>query len=148
MNGIIIIDRNNRLSIEYFEGETWYESSQAEKEALVSGPILLLNGSKAPLPERPEYVNKRHPRSCLCDTGESLMMIAIDGRQNRAMGMTLPEVQDLLTSLGCRSAINLDGGGSTSLWVKGIGVLNTPSDAGVERKVPNAIVLLPSGLKE
>jgi hypothetical protein len=47
-----------------------------------------------------------------------------------------------MLSLGCVSALNLDGGGSSALWVRGVdGVVNRPSD-GTERAVANAVVVL------
>ena len=77
-------------------------------------------------------------------------MITIDGRHRKAKGMSLIEVQDFLISLGCSDAINLDGGGSTTMWIKSDknnAVVNCPSDNGKfdaegERKVANAILLV------
>jgi exopolysaccharide biosynthesis protein len=56
--------------------------------------------------------------------------------------MSLPEVQSFLQDLGCIDAINLDGGGSTTLWINGKGVVNFPSDSTGERPVANAILIL------
>lgn len=142
-NGLVSIDHNGIPQIEFFKGEAYHEHSKAEKEALSSGPMLLYGGKKLPLPDRPAFVNKRHPRSCLCITEKELILLAADGRSSIAAGMTLPELQELLLNLGCTEAINLDGGGSTSLWVKEHGVINQPSDATGERKVVNSIVLIP-----
>ncbi|WP_224487896.1 phosphodiester glycosidase family protein [Robertkochia flava] len=142
-NGIIIIDRDDNLRLQPFQQEEAYEISLMEKEALVSGPMLLEGGNRSVLPERPAFVNKRHPRSCLCTTEEALILVAVDGRRDTASGMTLPELQEFLLEAGCKDAINLDGGGSTSLWVKGMGVINTPSDTTGERAVVNVLVILP-----
>lgn len=141
--GIIIIDKTGELLIEPFKGEDHYQRSAAEAKALASGPMLLNGGEKYPLPVRPGFTLKRHPRSCLCITGEEVLLIAVDGRSPKAAGMTLPELQELALTLGCEDAINLDGGGSTSLWLQGKGVLNHPSDAEGERKVVNALVWIP-----
>ena len=64
----------------------------------------------------------------------------IDGRQSgKADGLTIPQMAQLAKYLGLVDAINLDGGGSSTLWVKGKGVINTPSGGSV-RKVPNIII--------
>jgi exopolysaccharide biosynthesis protein len=47
-----------------------------------------------------------------------------------------------MLDLGCESALNLDGGGSTAMWLKDRGVVNRPSDKAGERPVGNAIVVI------
>lgn len=139
-NGIVIINHDGKLRLEPLTQESIYVNSEDEKEALAAGPLLLKDGRKTTLPDRPAFTLKRHPRSCLCITDDAVLAIAIDGRSKEASGMTLPELQSFLIELKCRDAINLDGGGSTSLWVKEAGVLNHPSDEDGERKVVNAVV--------
>jgi exopolysaccharide biosynthesis protein len=56
--------------------------------------------------------------------------------------MTLAELRDLAARLGLRSALNLDGGGSTTMWVSGR-VVNGPSDAAGPRKVSDALLVVP-----
>ena len=56
--------------------------------------------------------------------------------------MNLGEVQKYLLDFGCVDAINLDGGGSTSMWIKDKGLVNIPSDKSGERPVANALLLL------
>ena len=64
--------------------------------------------------------------------------------------MSLPELQRFLIKLNCIHAINLDGGGSTTMWAQFDdlqGIINCPSDNGKfdnkgERKVANTLVLL------
>ncbi len=64
----------------------------------------------------------------------------MDGRQaGLSVGMTFPEFAHYLVQLGCENAMNLDGGGSATLWVYGQ-VMNSPSE-GVERPGANAIVV-------
>ena len=63
----------------------------------------------------------------------SLVIVAVDGRQDHSRGATLEELGQLLQTLGANHALNLDGGGSTALVVKdpGTGVFaiaNQPSD--------------------
>ena len=76
-----------------------------------------------------------------------LYFIVVDGRfPAQADGMTIFELEVLCQSLGLYEAINLDGGGSSTLWARGSGVLNHPYDNKLfdhegERTVPNAIIV-------
>jgi hypothetical protein len=63
--------------------------------------------------------------------GKKLYLITVDGRNDRAAGMNLFELASFLKWMNADVAINLDGGGSTTLWVQGFpygGVINHPSD--------------------
>lgn len=60
--------------------------------------------------------------------------------------MTIDELALLMKDLNCVNALNLDGGGSTTMWIKGKGVVNHPSDNGKfdhegARAVANAIIV-------
>jgi exopolysaccharide biosynthesis protein len=103
-----------------------------------------LDGKKVTLENSP-FVHKKHPRSCLCETKDkSILLVAIDGRSENAAGMNLEEAAEFLLALGCMDAINLDGGGSTTIWVRdgtSTGILNHPSDKEGERPVSNCIVI-------
>jgi hypothetical protein len=57
--------------------------------------------------------------------------------------MTLIQFAQYMKSLGATYAVNMDGGGSTTMWVKGQGLVNVPSDSTGERAVTNAVVVLP-----
>jgi len=57
--------------------------------------------------------------------------------------MTLVGFANEMLSLGAVYALNLDGGGSTTMWVQGDGVVNSPSDSSGERWVTNAVLVLP-----
>jgi exopolysaccharide biosynthesis protein len=91
-----------------------------------------------------DLVNNRHPRTCLCETKESVIFITIDGRNKEAEGMNLFEVQNFLLNIGCVDAINLDGGGSTTMWTKEKGIINFPSDSSGERPVSNTLLIIPN----
>lgn len=144
INGAIILDYSGNLKIEIAKPASFYEQSNQEKAVLFSGPILLVDGKILPL-ENSNFVTKRHPRSCLCETeGNSILLIAIDGRSEIAFGMNLKELQQFLLRLNCKDAINLDGGGSTTLWANDgneKGILNIPSDKSGERPVANIILI-------
>ena len=141
INGAIIIVNDSIINIERALSEQFYESSNKELAVLVTGPVLLLNSESTTLPQK-KFVTNRHPRTCLCKKQTSLVFITIDGRSKEAEGMNLFEVQKFLLSLGCIDAINLDGGGSTTMWIHNKGVVNFPSDKTGERPVSNVLLLV------
>lgn len=93
---------------------------------------------------RPSFAAARHPRTAVgydLDSGR-VWLVVVDGRQPpHSTGMTLPELADLFEALGAEEAINLDGGGSTTLVLDGQPV-NRPSDAAGERPVVNALAVV------
>lgn len=141
INGSIIITLDNNLVIEPAHPDSFYLVSNKEAAVLLTGPLLLLNGEKFILQET-DFVNKRHPRTFLATTRESLLFITVDGRSEVAEGMNLKEAQEFLLDIGCLDAINLDGGGSTTMWIKDKGIVNYPSDKTGERPVANAILIM------
>jgi len=93
-----------------------------------------------------QFTRRRHPRTAvgLTRTGRILLLV-VDGRQpDHSLGMTLPELAALLFRLGATDALNLDGGGSSTLVVGGR-VVNSPSDETGERPVADALLVLPVG---
>jgi hypothetical protein len=92
---------------------------------------------------RPDgFPSQRHPRTVLASSDTHLFLIVCDGRApGVSVGMTFQEMADFLTgTLGAKEAINLDGGGSSTLVVNGT-MANTPSD-GSQRLVANAVMLV------
>jgi exopolysaccharide biosynthesis protein len=144
LNGAIILDMSGSLKIELAKTVDYYAKSDHERAVMVAGPMLLLEGKFLPL-EQSAFVTSRHPRSCLCETTDkSILFIAIDGRSRAAAGMTLVEAQKFLRALNCATAINLDGGGSTTLWVNDLvekKIINHPSDKTGERPVANILLI-------
>ena len=125
MNGAIVVTKDFKITLQPANSEQFYESSKQESAVLVTGPLLLLNSVVLKLPNM-KFVNKRHPRTCLCETKESVVFITIDGRKKEAEGMSLIEAQKFLLTIGCIDAINLDGEGSTTMWLQDIGIINFP----------------------
>ena len=85
-----------------------------------------------------------HPRTAVGvdqDTGEVLLLV-VDGRSSRSRGATMVELADLMVDLGADEAINLDGGGSSTMVARNrqgrVAVLNRPSEGSL-RRVANAI---------
>lgn len=141
ITGAIVLTKTNELIIQSAKTDEFYEKSKEESFVLVSGPLLIENSISQELADM-SFTNKRHPRSCLCNTKESIIFISIDGRSKQADGMSLIELQKFLHNLDCIDAINLDGGGSATLWAKDQGIINMPSDKKGERAVANALVIL------
>lgn len=115
---------------------------------LGAGPRLLAAGQ--PLGESEPGFNvqtfyrARHPRTALGWRADGrFVLVTVDGRQPRkSVGMTILELAALMGELGCVEAINLDGGGSTTMVIKNK-VINSPSDATGERAVSDALLLFP-----
>ncbi|XLS30242.1 phosphodiester glycosidase family protein [Flavobacteriaceae bacterium M23B6Z8] len=147
LNGVILMDTLGRITFEPVKEDVYYETSKKERWVLVAGPLLIDQGKTKQLPSIP-FVSKRHPRSCICESEAAIYLIVVDGRSENSVGINLNELQNVLSGdfFECLNAVNLDGGGSSTLWLntnKNPAVLNQPSDASGERKVHNAIVLLP-----
>lgn len=75
-------------------------------------------------------IGGRNPRTAVGYTADNkLIIVTADGRESSSIGMTLVELANFMKSIGCTNAMNLDGGGSTVLYVKGR-VVNHPQVAG------------------
>lgn len=115
--------------------------------AISGGPVLLRKGRaqriETPASESYEFSSmfERHPRTALGWSRSDFFLVTVDGRQKDvSVGMTLKELAAYLAKLGCEEAINLDGGGSATLWCAGK-VRNRPCD-GRERVIANSLVLV------
>jgi hypothetical protein len=104
--------------------------------ALGGGPALLKDGQ----PTQFQSSDARHPRSAIGWNTEFFFLVQVDGRQRGlSVGMSLAELAAHFTRLGCTDALNLDGGGSSTLWARGQ-VMNTPCE-GSERPMGNALII-------
>ncbi|MBS1700154.1 MAG: phosphodiester glycosidase family protein [Armatimonadetes bacterium] len=111
--------------------------------AVGGGPLLLRNGEIAVDAENEgfgkDFVDTRHPRTAVGRTGDGdLVFVTVDGRQKVSVGATLGELAEIMQGLGCRDALNLDGGGSTCMNIFGLD-MSRPSDKTGERPVANGI---------
>lgn len=114
------------------------------KHAVCGGPRLVSDGRQDINGREEKFdnsiINGRHPRTAVALTFDGdLLMIVVDGRSKRNVGMKLSELADYLRILGARHAINLDGGGSSSMIIKNR-IVNSPSD-GCERRISNGILV-------
>ena len=115
-------------------------------DAVAGVPQLIKNG-KIDITWEQEKASKsfaetRHPRTAVAKLKDGkFLMMTVDGRQpGVSVGMSLQELAEYLFSLGAVDAMNLDGGGSTTMFLDGK-VVNTPSDKEGERKIGDAIVV-------
>jgi hypothetical protein len=112
-------------------------------QGVVSGhPDLLRNGAITSTQHTGSLCTARHPRTALglSQDGKKLYLAVVDGRTTASVGMTCGELATLLQGLGAYHAVNLDGGGSSSMYLAGQGVVNHPSD-GTPRVVANALAV-------
>lgn len=125
----IVIDHNT-VRIARWDSSAQWEDHLAGRDVMVSGPLLIDQGNLVGWPVKTGFFG-RNPRSALGINGHTLYLVAIDGRNEKAAGMSIDELEKTLHWLKIPNAINLDGGGSTTLWVRSYpygGVVNHPSD--------------------
>lgn len=114
---------------------------------LASGPLMLEDGELSDWSSCNEsFITTRHPRSAIYTKADgTTVILTVDGRSaGNADGMSIPELAYLIKILGGKDALNLDGGGSTTLWLQDRGIVNYPCDNKLfdhegERSVSNII---------
>lgn len=105
--------------------------------AIGGGPMLVRDGKSVSF----SGSQPRHPRTAVGWNDKHFFLVVVDGRQgNLSVGMSLPELAAYFVKLGATRAMNLDGGGSATFWVRGQ-VMNSPC-YGHERPMANALVLM------
>ena len=110
------------------------------------GPSLVREGKPVARSDAGTYDQgfslKRHPRTAAGIRADgTVVLVTVDGRQpGTSVGMTIAELEALMIEFGSVEAINLDGGGSTTLVIKAK-VVNSPSDASGERPVSDALLV-------
>lgn len=115
-------------------------------EDVVSGVPQLIKNGKIDVTWQEEkssksFVETKHPRTAVAKLKDGkFLMAAIDGRSESSGGIALPQLAALLLEFGATDAMNLDGGGSTTMFLDGK-VVNHPSDKEGERKVGDAILV-------
>ena len=113
---------------------------------LGGGPALVRKGRPVSAADPGTYDQgfslKRHPRTAAGVLADGmLVLVTVDGRRPaRSVGMTIAELEGLMIELGSVEAVNLDGGGSTTMVIRGK-VVNSPSDPTGERPVSDALLV-------
>jgi hypothetical protein len=137
-----MIDAENHPSIERLE-----QPPAAASEAIGGSHLLVKSGRNvAPPADKPGFVRGPHPRTAvgIGDGGKLLILVVVDGRRKgEAIGMSLPELADVMIKYGATDAMNLDGGGSSVMAIRDpathkMQILNHPSD-GRERSVADVL---------
>ncbi len=128
-----------RLTVET-NGVDWKKAVHA----VGGGPMLLTEGKVTVNPTAEAFSNDfstaMHPRSAVGVTKSGdVWMVVVEGRQALSRGAALTELANILKRLGCWSALNMDGGGSTTLALQGM-LVNRPS-GGTERPIANSLLL-------
>ena len=123
----------------------------APRTAVGGLPVLVRGGAIDPQVDSAGNAGFRgvNPRTAVgvADAGRRLLLVTADGRQpGRSIGMSLRDLATLFRTMGAHDAINLDGGGSTTMVVRGgptgFRIANTPSDSAGERPVANALAVV------
>ncbi|HUS08825.1 MAG TPA: phosphodiester glycosidase family protein [Pyrinomonadaceae bacterium] len=115
--------------------------------SLLGGGPQLIKAGKIAITDKQEkmsatFAADRHPRTAIAELGSGkLLLVTVDGRQpGVSAGMSLYLLADLLLELGAVEAMNLDGGGSTTMVIQNK-IVNKPADQTGERPVSDAILV-------
>ena len=129
-------------------GPSDYAAYQDQIQEAVGGSVYLVKDGKPVVTSAADYYNSRHSRTCVGITAEGkVVMMVLDGRQEPfSAGGSAEELAQIMLDAGCVTAINLDGGGSTTFVAKQEGsntltVVNRPSD-GYERSVSSSLMVV------
>ena len=125
-----------------------YASYKDQIQEAVGGSVYLVKDGKSVVNSSADYYNSRHSRTCVGITAEGkVVLMVLDGRQEPfSAGGSAEELAQIMLDAGCVTAINLDGGGSTTFVAKQEGsdtltVVNRPSD-GYERSVSSSLMVV------
>jgi len=114
------------------------------REVVSGHPTILVDGAVRDSDD--PLCTNRHPRTALGLSADrrTLFVAVIDGRSSTRIGMRCDEVAVMLRDLGADDVTNMDGGGSSAMWLAGSGVVSHPSD-GRERVVANHFAIVATG---
>ncbi|WP_181765361.1 phosphodiester glycosidase family protein [Streptomyces albidus (ex Kaewkla and Franco 2022)] len=137
------LEKGDRVSLEYHVRTD--DGGPVPRTAVGGRGLLVVDGKPQDWEGRPN--NATAPRTAVgfSKDGSTMHVLTVDGRQAASGGVTLTELALMMEDLGAYNAINLDGGGSSTLLAREPGarspqVESAPSD-GVEREVPNGLAL-------
>jgi len=138
------IQTGDILSLEIQANNTW----KSIQTALGGGDIIVKDGAFVPetVDEAHEKLNNPRTAIGICENND-VVFFANDGRDRKnAVGVTLETLANIMLEMGCKTVINLDGGGSTTVYATtpfdtAAKLVNNPSD-GSERHISNAILFI------
>ncbi len=133
-----ILEAGEKIKLNVKTSPEW----KSVKHIISGGPYLVKNGEVYVdvAAQKLHSITGRNPRSAIGYTADNrLILVAVDGREGASVGLTLTELANFMKSIGCTNAINLDGGGSTVMYVKGKIVNNPKVTGGIP--LSNAVVL-------
>ena len=149
-NGIVAFKGRKGRRMDIFRCDTAHYGrvTRRYRSALAAGPVLVDDGRIVEYDSDKTFYTGRHPRTLIGKRADGeVVLVVIDGRfKGQGEGTTIAETAYIARQLGLVEALNLDGGGSSTLWTAQEGVLNHPYDnhrfdhAG-ERGVPNCITV-------
>lgn len=150
-NGMVLLNpKGKRIDIQSCTPDNYLNMANEWEDAIVAGPVLIEEGQAVDFSDelaRYDDMAIRHPRTLVgYDQKGWIYFVVVDGRAKaNAAGMNFEELTAICRWLGLYEALNLDGGGSSTLWDWKLGVLNYPTDNRKfdhqgERKVPNIIL--------
>lgn len=136
-NGYVIVGPNERLAKIYKAKHVDLDIKtipnwENVKHIISGGPYLVKNGEVFVdmTEQKLGAIGGKNPRTAIGYTQDgNFIMVAVDGREGASVGLTLKELAWFMKSIGCTNAMNLDGGGSTVMYVNGR-VVNMPKVKG------------------
>lgn len=139
-NGVYVIN-NNVPGIKAVENNA-AAATLPDQNIQCCGPLLTIDGENLPQ-ENVSHCTTDHPRTIVGVTEDGrVLFVVVDGRfEGKAVGMSTTLLQELMHLLGAKQALNLDGGGSSTMYIQNKGVVNHVCNSGstwdkvVERKV-------------
>lgn len=144
-DGVFTLD-NNVPGIAYV-GSNQRASQLTNQNVMCCGPLLISNNEHRAMVNH-SHNTDTHPRTGVAITEDGkVLLVTVDGRfPERAVGLPTPLFARVLDAFGAEHALNLDGGGSTTMWIEGYGIVNHPCDERqwddpVEREVDSIVYL-------
>ena len=151
-NGTLRLTRTGRPRFLIPDTNRLAETKLPDSNIMTAGPMLIHCGEVVPQRLDRRFVYQRHNRTALgLKRDGTIILLVADGRaKDQCSGLSIPELTRIMRWLGCAEAVNLDGGGSTTMYIKGRGeegIVNHPSDNGRfdakgQRRVANAILVV------
>lgn len=147
-NGLVCLKGKKIEVVEAADTNEFYTIAKRYKECLASGPVLVDDGVRRSYDYAKSFFTYRHPRTMIGITRDGwIYLVVVDGRfKGKGEGATIAEMAFLAEQFGLYDALNLDGGGSSTVWNSVDGTMNHPYDNKKfdhqgEREVPNVVLV-------